>query len=157
MRLKRIKSTTYVDFLTRTPLIRDMLSWNFETTKSPAVANYARLAIKEQSIVAVTLTTFPTPSTAFSNCSAFQTDFFAAEPLASEPPSVSEARVKYTCSRNTQADCERFFKVFPKHPNRGIRRPFSWLCERLRFRDYVQPRNNEFGPAFRFQNAKRRE
>jgi len=68
-----------------------VLSWNFETTKSPAVANYARLAIKEQSIVAVTLTTFPTPSTAFSNCSAFRPIFLLLNPLLLNHPQFRSA------------------------------------------------------------------
>ena len=58
----------HVEFLThfrnpRRPVTNSLQS--LETTKPPAVANYARLAIKEQSNVTVTLVTFPTPSTAF--------------------------------------------------------------------------------------------
>jgi len=53
-----VETCKFPDFATRSPQY-------FETTKSPAVANYARLAIKEQSNVTLTLVTFPTPSTAF--------------------------------------------------------------------------------------------
>jgi hypothetical protein len=64
----------------------------FETTKSPAVANYARLAIKEQiSIVSVTLSHFPFPVNSFLSTSftffhqPFLRLIFAAEPRFARP------------------------------------------------------------------------